>query len=210
MKQTIIIGAGGQCRAVLGIVKSIGMPMPACIYDSKALPGELIMGLPVMPMVTEDMLLSLVKDYNFILAIGDNKVRQEWYTKLKNMGSTIVSLIAPSSVISDEANIGEGVVISSQAFVGPLATVGDNVILNTASIVEHEAVVGSHCHLAPASIVCGRTKIGNKCFIGANATLIDNISIATDTIVGAGSVVIKSITESGSTWVGAPAKKITK
>ena len=211
MKKIVIIGAGGQCRAVLGILDSIELGIPNVIYDLvQPRKDEHIMGIPVIKIPSDIELSESRNVYRYIIAIGDNKEREIIYSKLCELNCEILSIISPLAVISKSATLGNGVVVSPHVFVGPYAQVGDNTILNTASIVEHEAIVGKHNHLAPASVVCGRSKIGNLCFIGANSTIIDKISIASNTIIGAGSVVIKSIQTEGFTWVGGPAKKIEK
>ena len=209
MKKLGIIGAGGQCRAVLGIIDSLKLGMPTVIYDlTQPRPDELIMGIPVFKIPSDKELTATRGFFKYVIAIGDNQERERIYSKLCELDCEILTIISPFATISSCVTLGKGVVVSPNAFVGPYAQVGDNTILNTASIVEHEAIVGKHSHLAPASVVCGRSKIGNLCFIGANSTIIDKISIASNTIIGAGSVVIKSIQTEGFTWVGGPAKKI--
>lgn len=211
MKKIGIIGAGGQCRAVLGILDSIDLGMPSVIYDlAQPRLDEMIMGIAVLKIPSDNELIETRGSYKYVIAIGDNQEREKIYSKFCELDCEILTIISPFATISNCATLGKGVVVSPNAFVGPYAQVGDNTILNTASIIEHEAVVGNHCHLAPASVVCGRSKIGNLCFIGANATIIDKISIASNTIIGAGSVVIKSIQTEGFTWVGGPAKKIER
>lgn len=211
MKKLVIIGAGGQCRAVLGILDTLELGIPTVIYDlSEPRQDELILGIPVVKILSEKELRETQRSFKYIIAIGDNQERKRIYYKLYEFNCEILTIISPFANISNTAIIGKGVVVSPNAYVGPFSKVGDNTILNTASIVEHEAMVGNHSHLAPASVLCGRSKVGDSCFIGANATIIDKISIASNTIIGAGSVVIKSIQTEGETWVGGPAKKIEK
>lgn len=211
MKKIVIIGAGGQCRAVLGILDSINLGIPYAIYDlAQPRKDEFVMGIPVVKIPSDIELTGSRHIFSFIIAIGDNKEREIIYNKLCELNCEILTIISSLAVISKSASLGNGVVVSPNVFVGPFAQVGDNTILNTGTILEHEAIIGKHSHLAPASIVCGRSKIGDLCFIGANSTIIEKISIASNTIIGAGSVVIKSIQTEGFTWVGGPAKKIEK
>jgi len=210
-KNIAIIGAGGQCRAILAILDLNGCQKPNYIFDyGKWSKGEEIMNIPVLPLKTDEEILFYAKDTSFILAIGDNIERKNFFLRLVQLGCDLLTIISKNAIICADAQIGNGVVISPNVFVGPQTIIGNNVILNTGSIVEHESSVGDHSHLAPGSILCGRSSIGENGFLGAGAIVIDKVSIAANTIIGAGSVVIRTIIEEGFTWVGTPVKKVNK
>lgn len=206
-----IIGAGGQCRAVLAILELNGYQKPEYIFDfGHWKTGEVILGIPVLPLKCDEDIKFYCKDTSFILAIGDNSERKKFYKKLTLLGCELLTIVSRDAKICSGAKIGTAVIISPNVFVGAETFIGNNVILNTGSIVEHESSVGDHSHLAPGSVLCGRSKIGESGFLGAGAIIIDKVSVAAKTIIGAGSVVIQSIKEEGFTWVGSPVKKITK
>lgn len=209
MKNIAIIGSGGQCRAILGVLSTLDLVKPIVIYDlNEPFEDESIMGISVKKIPTNEELFESRSSIEYILAIGNNEERKILYNKLIDLCCEVLSVISPSAIISCNANLGKGVVIFPNSFVGPLTIIGNNTIINTAAIVEHETIIGDHSHLAPSSVICGRSTISNSCFIGANAVIIEKVSIASNTIIGAGSVVTKSIETEGSTWVGSPVKKI--
>ena len=210
-KNIAILGAGGQCRAVLAILDLNGYQKPNFIIDfGICTKGEEIMNIPVLSIQHYEEIIYHSNNTSFIIAIGDNSERKKIYKNLLQLGCEILTIISQKATICAGAKIGNGVFISPNVFVGPNTVIGNNVILNTGSIIEHESNVGNHSHLAPGSVLCGRSGIGEAVFLGAGAVVIDKVSVASNTIIGAGSVVVKSIQEEGFTWVGSPAKKIIK
>src|SRR5690606_15286990 len=102
-----------------------------------------------------------------ILGIGDNRIRQKVAGLILSKKKTILSVIHPSSVISNFATFGTGNFIAANVSVNALAKIADNCILNTGCIVEHECVIESGVHIAPGTVLAGNVTVGEKSFIGA-------------------------------------------
>ena len=147
------------------------------------------------------------RGYQFILGIGDNKIRESIALKLLLRGETVLNVIHPDSSLSKNIQIGCGVFISRNVSVNSFAELGDYTILNTGSIVEHECKLGSAVHIAPGAVLAGNVEVGDRSFIGANAVVKQGVKIGKDVIVGAGSVVINDVSD-GKKLVGNPAKEI--
>jgi sugar O-acyltransferase (sialic acid O-acetyltransferase NeuD family) len=150
----------------------------------------------------ESILNYFNKGFCFIVAIGDNHIRQkimesyymvEWYTA-----------IHPSAVIANDVQIGKGTAIMANAVINPGSKVGCGAIINTASTVDHDCVIGDFVHISPGAHLAGTVRVGDRTWIGMGANVINNIDICADCTIGAGTVVIKNINECG-TYVGVPA-----
>ena len=136
-------------------------------------------------------------------------------------------VIGPDVVIESQAEIKsfshlQGVVVKSQASVGPFARIrpnstikqkakiGNFVEIKNSSIGENsqvnhlsyvgDAVVGNKTNIGAGVITCNydgyqksTTNIGDEVFIGSNSCLIAPINVVSNTIVGAGSVITKSL-----------------
>lgn len=133
------------------------------------------------------------KNADFIIAIGNNQVRQKLQEKLSNLGLSIISLIHPSAIVSSSVRIGRGTVVMPNVVINANATIGDGVILNTSCIVEHDCEIGDYAHLSPNVALAGNVEIGANTHIGIGSSLIHGLQIGRNTIVGAGSVVVRSI-----------------
>lgn len=136
-------------------------------------------------------------DY-FIVAIGDNRVRQRLGGKM--------TVIHPAATVSAGADIGEGSFIAARAFVGPKAKVGKGAIINTGAIIEHECVVGDYAHVASGAVLSGKVQVGDGALVGAGAVIRLGQRVGAWAVVGCGAVVVKDV-PAGETWVGNPAHK---
>lgn len=211
MRSSIILGTGGHCRVIVSLLAANNVASSIGIVDlATHVSNERILNIPVIGSIG---FLDEVPDRSQIdiyLAIGDNKIRRYWYFKVKEMGFTLPNLLSDSAIIDRHAQLGEGNVICSRAYIGPEVVLGNNNLINTGAILEHEVKVGSHCHFAPTSVVAGRTSIGDDTFLGAGSIVIDGIRVASRTTIGAGATVINSIERSGGTFVGTPAKLLSQ
>lgn len=209
MKPCVVIGAGGHSRSLCSLLKGSKEYNPLMVIDLDfSGKNENILGLRVRG-VKDNLPRDLRKigvKYLF-LAIGDNKQREKLFLELKNEGLLFPNLVANTSIIKEDVELGEGNIVFDKAYLGPLVKIGNNNIINTASIVEHECAIGSHCNIGPVSVISGRSKIGDHVFVGASVTIIDQIFIDNFVTLGAGAVVVKDINKSG-TYVGVPAKII--
>ena len=200
-KTLVVVGAGGHAKVVMDVARLNGYDEFFILDDNKK--GQFndcsIVG------TTKEYPLYL--SYNFIIAIGNNEVREKIADNLKNVH--FATLIHPSAVVSDRAVISEGTVVFPLAVINSGAIIGKHCIINSGAIVEHDCIIKDFVHVSPNATICGTVVVGKKTHIGAGATVINNLSIADDVVVGAGAVVTKDIDEKGI-FVGIPAKKLEK
>lgn len=148
-----------------------------------------------------------VDDYDFIVAIGNNKIRKLIMTKLENINASLGILIHPSAVIGCDVSLGVGTVVMAGAIINTSTQIGKGCIINTGSTIDHDNFIEDYVHISPGVKVAGGVTIGMNSWIGIGSTIINNKSICADVMVGAGTVVIKDIDESG-TYVGCPARRL--
>ena len=202
MNRLIIIGAGGHGRVVADIARLNGYNDIRFLDDSDI---SVSGGYHVVGKVDE--YVKYTDNSDFIVAIGNNKVRRNILETVQKNGANIVTLIHPAAVIAENVNIGKGSVVMSGAVVNCGTVIGVGVIINTCSSVDHDCIVEDYVHISVGSHLAGTVKIGECTMIGAGATVINNISICENCVIGAGAVVVKNIKEKG-TYVGVPAKKV--
>tara|TARA_A100001035_G_C27774722_1_gene498336 strand:- start:305 stop:928 length:624 start_codon:yes stop_codon:yes gene_type:complete len=205
LKKLLIIGAGGHCRSVLSAAKSMKTWKDYKIIDINfSNPKEKIMGCNVYPFDNLDDFSE--KNFDFFIAIGDNKVRKSVFNNIRKSKCNFVNIIHSKAYIDNDSILGIGNFIGQFSNIGACAKIGDFNIINTYGNIEHEVVVGNFNHLAPSSTICGRTKLKDGIFIGTKAVIIDKLSIASNTTIGAGAVVLDSVDQSNKKLVGIPAR----
>ncbi len=143
----------------------------------------------------------------FVLAIGDNKIRQKVADQIVSKSKKLLNIVHPTAIISNYTTFGKGNFVAANAVVNPLVKIENNCILNTGCIIEHECKISSGVHIAPGAVLAGNVSVGMNSFVGANSVVKQGIKIGNDVIVGAGSVVIHDIPDN-EIWAGNPAKKI--
>jgi len=141
MKKCLVLGAGGHCRSLLSIL----LEKCNCEYqlqgivDTQPVNGdESILGIKVVGSVND-----LASYFNngataLFLAIGDNRLRGQYYKKAKEIGFELPNLIAGDAYIAQTALLGDCNLICHRTHLGPMSRIGNANILNTGSILEHE------------------------------------------------------------------------
>lgn len=204
MKSIAIMGASGHCKVIAEIALEEG-------YDNIVFVdlNPTIDMLGEYPVADEDTDLEnfISEKYDFIVGIGDAKIRRKLQEKLISKGANVVTLVHPSAVIAYDAKIGVGTVVMAGAVVNPGTTVGDGVIINTCASVDHDNMIGDYAHISVGAHTAGTVAIGDNTWIGIGAVVSNNLSICSNCTIGAGAVVVKNIIKEG-TYVGVPAKKI--
>lgn len=203
MKGLVIIGAGGHGKVVSDIAHLVGYKKIIFLDDNSSLKkcGEYdVLGK------TEDCIK--FKDYDFVVAVGNNEARKNIQEKLTKIGCNIVTLIHPDAVISKSAKIAKGTVVMAGVVINSEATIGEGCIINTCASVDHECEIGNFVHISVGVHLAGNVIISEKTFMGMGSCVINNISINSCATVGAGAVVVKDIDDCG-VYVGVPAVKVT-
>lgn len=203
-----IIGAGGHSRVVYEIlIRDKNMDVVAFVDSSFRGSDEKIMGIPVVGdhSILPRLMSNGVK--GFIVAVGDNKVRETYFRNIIDLGLEPVNAIHPSAQISHSAKIGSGVVVATGATIATGAVIGNNTIINTGAIIEHEDDIGDNVHIGPGTCIAGRTTVKNGAFAGIGCAIKEYITIGENAIIGAGSVVIEEIPDN-AVAVGCPARVI--
>lgn len=213
MRKAILIGAGGHSKVVLSILDDVRSHSIVGIIDINQSPSvsenyrELIMGIPVLGTEALNKFIGQ-KNLDIFLAIGDCRIRAQWWEKMLNMSFSMPNLLSPDAIVHSSVSLGSANVICSGVIIGPEATIGYDNLINTGAILEHETSVGNHCHIAPKSLVAGRSTVANNCFLGAGSVIIDDINIVEFTTLGAGAIVVSDIKNPHGVYVGIPARRM--
>ncbi|MDC3178558.1 NeuD/PglB/VioB family sugar acetyltransferase [Pelagibacteraceae bacterium] len=180
-----IFGAGGHSKVILDIALRSGYNDIDFFDDNMKITnvkGNL------------DDLIKLCDDYkNFFVAIGDNYKRKDIYSKINKTKIEGISLIHPSSNISSDVIIGNGVCIMPGVSINANTIISKGTIINTNSSIDHDCIVEEFTHICPGVNIAGSVNIGSLVFVGIGSNIINNISISKSTMIKAGATVTKSI-----------------
>jgi acetyltransferase EpsM len=201
----VVVGRGGHSKVIADIILSDRKNDIVGYLDDKYNDVTLIENIYCGPISAAKRLFESFHDLKFVIAIGDNKVRQSIVQRLNLSDEKYISVIHRSAVISPSAVIGHGTVVMPNTVLNADTRIGDHSIINTGAVIEHESIIGDFSHICPGVILTGNVVTGEGVCIGAGATIIPNLQIGKWTIIGAGATVITDI-PSHCTAVGTPAK----
>ena len=202
MNNLVIVGASGHGKVIADIAEKVGYTDIVFLDDNPK-----VESCGNYKVVGGCKSAQSYKNADFIVAIGNSKIRRKIQSELIEMGLNIVSLVHPSAVIASNVKIGVGTVVMAGAVINPCSVIGQGAIINTCASVDHDCRIGDYVHVSVGAHVAGMVIIGDNTWVGAGATVSNNIEITNECMIGAGAVVIADITEHG-TYVGVPAKKL--
>jgi UDP-perosamine 4-acetyltransferase len=195
----LVVGAGGHAKVVIDTARRSGWAIAAVV----GVPGDPdeIAGCPVV------LNAEGVEADAFIIAIGDNRTRSEYYRRYVDRGMTAATVVDPSATISESVRIGDGTLVVAGAIVNIDTHIGENVICNTGCMIDHDCIIGDHALVGPGCTLCGAVEIGEGTLLGAGVNVIPQASVGDWSRIGAGATVVDRI-PSHVLCVGVPARAI--
>ena len=134
---------------------------------------------------------ALTADDQFIISIGNNRIRKAIAVKLNAV--KFANAIHPAAVISPRSSLGFGTVVMSNVSVNVHSTIGSHVILNTNCSIDHDCIIDDFVHISPNAALAGNVQVGEGTQIGIGACVKQNIRIGKWVMVGAGAVIIHDV-----------------
>lgn len=204
----VVIGGGGHARVVIEAIRTSHEALkPVGILDrDPSLHGQAVSGVPVLG--GDELMPSLAEaGHGVVVAVGDNRLREELFTQCVEAGLSPLPVVHGWSWVSPEATIAAGSVVLAGAVVNPEARIEENAVINTCAAVDHDCVVERSAHVGPGARLAGGVRVGRGSLVGLGASVGPGVRIGTGAVVGAGSVVLRDVPD-GLTVVGVPARPV--
>lgn len=199
-KEVYLYGGSGHGKVIKEIAKNSNLNVVAFVDDNPK--SNTLLNVPIL----KTSQLEDIENKQFVISIGNNKIRKIISEKLSKISDAIID---PSAHISDFVTIGKGTVVMPSVVINPDSNIGAHVILNTGAIIEHDCTIGDFAHISPNATITGGVFVGEGTHIGAGAVIIPGIKIGKWVTVGAGAVIINDI-PNYTTVVGNPGKIIKR
>jgi len=148
------------------------------------------------------------KGYYFVWAvhmIGKGEKRRKLYYDLNIPEDRLISIIHPKSFVAFNVEIGKGVFVMANSYIGPGTKLGKGTLVMANCVVGHNDDIGELCHLSAGCNVSSYIKIGNASDIGLGAAVLEKRTIGDYSVVGANSLLTKDMGDR-EIYVGTPAK----
>lgn len=208
--EMIIYGGGGHAKAVLEMAQSIGAFRIAGIVDDNIPAGTVVLGVPVLG--GREKLSELIERgvrlaANGVGGIIDINVRVRLFELLEEMGFALPTLRHPRASVERSADVGDGVQVFANAYVGSSAVLKAKCMINTGAIVSHDCEIGSYSHIAPGAMLAGQVRVGERTLVGMGVTTAIGITVGSGARIGNGAILYadvpdKAIIPAGKVWAG--------
>ena len=119
-------------------------------------------------------------------------------------------------ITSDTSNLGEGIKIGDNTYIGPRCNLGAAAYLHIGercqigagvSFIAENHEFSGETEIFSQGVIRKGITVGNDCWIGNNVIILDGVTIGNGVVIGAGAIVTKDI-PSYSVSVGSPARVI--
>lgn len=205
MSKLLIIGAGGHGRVIADCAEASSLYSEIAFLDDCHPTRDSNLAWPVID--KSSAWKQYQKEYDFALAIGNNKSRLAMYHALSSSNARLPNIIHPKAVISKHATLGQGNVVFANAVINPGAAIANACIINTGATIDHDCKLANAVHISPGANIAGTVTIGEISWFGVGSCSVQSIDIAENSQIGAGAAVTKN-TEANGLYVGVPAKRI--
>jgi sugar O-acyltransferase (sialic acid O-acetyltransferase NeuD family) len=148
------------------------------------------------------------------VAIANPNIRKKLVDKCQKEGFEFANIISKTSLIYDENEIGEGVILCANTMITSNAKIGKHFHCNIYSYVAHDCVIGDYVTFAPKVCCNGRIDIGDFAYIGTGVVFKqgiqgEHLKVGEGAVVGMGAVVTKDVPPN-VTVVGNPAQILSR
>lgn len=162
MYNLLIIGAGGYGYVAKNVAESMSKYEKISFIDDNN---------PEAVGKFDDY-IKFTNEYNCaFVALGNPKMRRDWFEKLKVAGYSLEVLISDKSYVSPTAKISEGSIVEPMAVVNSAAEIGCGVLVCAGAVVNHNSTVKDFCQ-----IDCGAV-------VGAGAVVEENTKLEYNQVI---------------------------
>ncbi len=204
----IIYGGGGHGKALIELIRALGVYRIAGIIDDGLSAGATILGLEVLgggEKLPELFERGIRMAINAVGGIGDVGVRKHVFQRLAQAGFVSPAVVHPSAVVEPSASLSAGVQVFPLAYVGSEARLGFGCIINTGAIVSHDCQLGDLVNISPGAVLAGEVEIGAGALVGMGATINLRVKIGAGARIGnsatvKGDVPAGGVVRAGSSW----------
>jgi len=183
VRRILIVGAGGFGREVLHWARDAWPDHASLIAgflsaDATQCPS---------PIIAEPTTFTPQAGDALVLAIGIPGVRRRVAEDLLARGADFLTLVHPSAIVCDTADVGAGSVVCPGAIVSDAARLGRFCLVNYHASVAHDASAGDFAVLSPYATLAGGAAVAADVFMGLHASVGPGVRVGPRSKIAANS-----------------------
>jgi sugar O-acyltransferase (sialic acid O-acetyltransferase NeuD family) len=208
--EVLLIGSGGHASVLIEMLTVQNINVFAYVSPFPAANQKLFSGIKRYDSdqaVIERFNCKDIKLVNGIGSMPNTSLRASIYDHYVNLGFKFSTVVSQRFIVSNSAQLADGVQVMHGAIIQAGASVGYNTIVNTGAIIEHDCSIGNDNHLAPGTTLSGNVTSSRNVHFGTGASVIQLVDIGENVIIGAGVSITKNIEKNSTCY---PARNFIK
>lgn len=209
-KEIYALGIGHNTPVFIDIAEACGYTIVGLYHYNNERTGQFDHGFKIIGSFDDLFSSGNLSGKNFMLTMGDNKIRTDLSNKIIGLGGCVPTIIHPTAIVSRFARISEvGVYISPFSHIQADSIIGSNTIILSGVDISHTTTIGKSCFIASGVIIGAYTTVEDYVFFGQGALSISGkvSRIGKHCYIGARSLLTRNVAPF-ATVVGLPAREI--
>lgn len=207
-KTIYALGVGHNTPVFIDLAEACGYKVIAMYHYNDERTGEFDHGFQIIGSFNDLFSEKSLQGKNFLLTMGDNKIREDLTQRIMKLGGNVPTLIHPTTVISRFADISTiGVYISAFTHVQADTTIDEGTVLLSGVNISHTNKIGKYCFVAGGATIGAYTNVKDFVFVGQGVLTISGKvpTIGEAAYIGARSLVTHEV-PANAVIAGSPAK----
>lgn len=186
----VIVGTGGLAVEILGMLVQYRMVDEVVLYDENpSAKGMLYNRFRIIVDAVE------LKDYfatvspDFIVGVGNPRIREKLVQKVRMLGGNYVSVISPQTAVFPFAEIVPGTILMPFSILSHGGEMGEGCAIHGHCSLGHGVKLGKYINIGPGVTIIGPVEIGDYSYISAKTLILPNVKIGRNVLVEPNAVV---------------------
>lgn len=191
MQRVLIMGTTSYTEVFADMFEAVaGIEFTGCIENQSSVrAGETLANLPIH---WHEDVRDMAATHKLTCSLATVE-RSGWVEQMAGFGFDFVTLVHPSSVVSQKTYIGRGVSVDAGSVVAGYSQIGEHVRIGRRVSFGHHTSVGAYSTLHPGCIVSGQCRIGAKVTLGTGSVILEGRTVGDGAVVAAGAIVTKDV-----------------
>lgn len=209
-KEIYALGIGHNTPVFIDLAEACGYTIKGLYHYNADRTGQSDHGFKIIGSFEDLFSKGDLNGMNFLLTMGDNKIRTFISERIIKQGGCVPTLIHPTAIVSRFSTISKtGVYISPFTYIQADSTIGDNTIILSGVNISHTNKIGNSCFIAGGATIGAYTTVEDFVFVGQGALSISGkvSKIGQHSYIGARSLLTHEVPPY-TVIAGSPAKII--
>lgn len=146
-------------------------------------------------------------DFDIVIGIANPRIKEKVYNEFVEKGVGFPNLISRSSWISNNVELGKGLIIYPNSSIEHESVIRDFVTINCNTSIGHNTFIDDFSTIAPGVHLAGFTYISSSVDFGIGACTRQKVRVGKNAVIGGQTMLIKDV-EANVVVAGVPAKII--